>query len=103
MTGGAAGSLLAQLLKMSDAERSTLLVAGAATLPESLPPERRRGDGLRQTLGHADAAAAELGLGRLELAAEELRLAHDTLGAITGRIGADEMLGHIFASFCIGK
>ncbi|KAF1686838.1 tRNA uridine-5-carboxymethylaminomethyl(34) synthesis GTPase MnmE [Pseudoxanthomonas broegbernensis] len=63
----------------------------------------RQVDGLRQTLGHADAAAAELGLGRLELAAEELRLAHDTLGAITGRIGADEMLGHIFASFCIGK
>ena len=30
MTGGAAGSLLAQLLKVSDAERSTLLVAGAA-------------------------------------------------------------------------
>ena len=30
MTGGAAGSLLAQLLKMSDAERSTMLVAGAA-------------------------------------------------------------------------
>jgi len=30
MTGGAAGSLLAQLLNMSDAERSTLLVAGAA-------------------------------------------------------------------------
>lgn len=30
MTGGAAGSLLAQLLKMSDAERSVLLVAGAA-------------------------------------------------------------------------
>ena len=30
MTGGAAGSLLAQMMKMSDAERSTLLVAGAA-------------------------------------------------------------------------
>ena len=30
MTGGAAGSLLAQLLKMTDAERSVLLVAGAA-------------------------------------------------------------------------
>ena len=27
-----------------------VLVAGAATLPESLPPERRRSDGLRQTL-----------------------------------------------------
>ena len=30
MTGGAAGSLLAQLFKMTDAERSVLLVAGAA-------------------------------------------------------------------------
>ena len=30
MTGGAAGSLLAQLLQMRDAERTTLLVAGAA-------------------------------------------------------------------------
>ena len=30
MTGGAAGSLIAQLLKMSDAERSVLRVAGAA-------------------------------------------------------------------------
>ena len=30
MTGGAAGSLLAQMMRMSDAERSTLLVAGAA-------------------------------------------------------------------------
>jgi CIC family chloride channel protein len=30
MTGGAAGSLLGQLLRMSDAERSTMLVAGAA-------------------------------------------------------------------------
>lgn len=30
MTGGAAGSLLAQLLRMTDAERSVLLVAGAA-------------------------------------------------------------------------
>jgi CIC family chloride channel protein len=30
MTGGAAGSLVAQLMKVSDAERSTLLVAGAA-------------------------------------------------------------------------
>ena len=30
MTGGAAGSLLAQIMRVSDAERSTLLVAGAA-------------------------------------------------------------------------
>ncbi|MGE0698452.1 MAG: tRNA uridine-5-carboxymethylaminomethyl(34) synthesis GTPase MnmE [Hyphomicrobiaceae bacterium] len=38
-----------------------------------------------------------------ELAAEELRLAADALGRITGRIDADEMLGEIFGRFCIGK
>lgn len=39
----------------------------------------------------------------LDLLAEELRLAHDALGSITGKVSADEMLGHIFSSFCIGK
>ena len=63
----------------------------------------RQVDGLRRTLEHAAAAAAELDHGQLELAAEELRLGHDALGEITGRISADEMLGHIFSSFCIGK
>lgn len=38
-----------------------------------------------------------------ELAAEELRLAHHVLGEITGRVSADDLLGRIFASFCIGK
>lgn len=39
----------------------------------------------------------------LDLFAEELRLAHDQLGAITGRMTPDELLGEIFARFCIGK
>lgn len=38
-----------------------------------------------------------------DLAAEELRLAHHVLGEITGRVSADDLLGRIFASFCIGK
>ncbi|MDX2157818.1 MAG: tRNA uridine-5-carboxymethylaminomethyl(34) synthesis GTPase MnmE [Hyphomicrobiaceae bacterium] len=38
-----------------------------------------------------------------ELAAEDLRLAADALGRITGRINADEILGQIFGRFCIGK
>lgn len=38
-----------------------------------------------------------------ELAAEELRLAHTALGEITGRVSADDLLGSIFSSFCIGK
>jgi tRNA modification GTPase len=38
-----------------------------------------------------------------EFLAEELRLAHDALGEITGRIDADALLGVIFSQFCIGK
>ena len=52
---------------------------------------------------HLETAAAQLHHDQLELAAEELRLAHDALGEITGRMTADDLLGHIFSSFCIGK
>ena len=38
-----------------------------------------------------------------ELLAEELRLAQQALGAITGDVTSDELLGRIFSSFCIGK
>jgi tRNA modification GTPase len=38
-----------------------------------------------------------------ELLAEELRLAQNALGEITGEVLPDELLGEIFASFCIGK
>ncbi|MBR9812881.1 tRNA uridine-5-carboxymethylaminomethyl(34) synthesis GTPase MnmE [bacterium] len=38
-----------------------------------------------------------------ELLAEELRLAQDALGRITGAVHSDDLLGEIFSSFCIGK
>lgn len=38
-----------------------------------------------------------------ELLAEELRLAQQALGTITGEVTADDLLGRIFSSFCIGK
>jgi tRNA modification GTPase len=38
-----------------------------------------------------------------ELLAEDLRRVHAELGAITGTFGADDLLGKIFSSFCIGK
>ena len=46
-------------------------------------------------LAEADAA--------LDLLAEELRLAHNALGEITGAFSADDLLGEIFSRFCIGK
>ncbi|MCB1803511.1 MAG: tRNA uridine-5-carboxymethylaminomethyl(34) synthesis GTPase MnmE, partial [Gammaproteobacteria bacterium] len=38
-----------------------------------------------------------------ELLAEELRIAQQSLSTITGEFSADDLLGEIFASFCIGK
>jgi len=38
-----------------------------------------------------------------DLFAEELRLAHAALGAIVGEFTSDDLLGEIFARFCIGK
>jgi len=49
---------------------------------------------LRQALAEDEA---------LELAAEDVRLAARALDRITGRIDPDEVLGRIFATFCIGK
>ena len=40
---------------------------------------------------------------KLDLFAEELRLAQEQLNAITGEFTADDLLGVIFSSFCIGK
>ncbi|WP_025733213.1 tRNA uridine-5-carboxymethylaminomethyl(34) synthesis GTPase MnmE [Carnimonas nigrificans] len=38
-----------------------------------------------------------------ELLAEDLRAAQEALGEITGEFTADDLLGEIFGSFCIGK
>ncbi|MEO6519514.1 MAG: tRNA uridine-5-carboxymethylaminomethyl(34) synthesis GTPase MnmE [Pseudoxanthomonas sp.] len=63
----------------------------------------RHVEALARAQAHAESANRELHHERLELAAEELRLAHQALGEITGRVSPDDMLGRIFSTFCIGK
>ena len=61
----------------------------------------------RQALDTAVAALDRFVAGQtaLELAllAEELRLAVDAIGRVTGRVAADDVLDRIFSRFCIGK
>ncbi|PBJ84209.1 tRNA uridine-5-carboxymethylaminomethyl(34) synthesis GTPase MnmE [Lysobacteraceae bacterium NML93-0399] len=64
---------------------------------------QRHVDALRDAADAVDAARGTLAAQHLELAAESLRIAHDAIGAITGAILPDDLLGHIFSSFCIGK
>jgi tRNA modification GTPase len=59
---------------------------------------RRTGEHLQRA--EAQAARADAAL---DLLAEELRLAHDALGEITGVFTPDDLLGEIFSRFCIGK
>ena len=58
-------------------------------------------EALRQTEVWLNRAQAEQA--RPELFAEELRRAHEALMSITGEVSADDLLGHIFSRFCIGK
>ena len=87
-------------------ERLRSLALGGADAAESsgeFSARARHVEALQRAGQHAEAANRELRHERLELAAEELRLSHDALGEITGRISPDDMLGRIFSTFCIGK
>ena len=90
-----------------DALRRALLVRiGWHAAPEGLFIARARHvDALRRCRAHLAAARAHAAErdAALELFAEELRLAHDALGEITGAFTSDDLLGEIFSRFCIGK
>ena len=58
-------------------------------------------EALREGAERLDLAAAQLQ--RIELCAEELRLAQDAISRITGEFTPDDLLGAIFSRFCIGK
>ncbi len=61
-------------------------------------------DALVRARAHVRAGRDQLKAdGALELAAEELRGAQGALGELTGEFTSDDLLGEIFASFCIGK
>jgi tRNA modification GTPase len=93
-TGAGIDALLDRLLQRARA----LLADGDAPLVT----RARHRDALAESL---DALDRFRGAGGAELVvlAEELRIAAQALGRITGRVGAEEILDRIFAAFCIGK
>ncbi|HVY81696.1 MAG TPA: tRNA uridine-5-carboxymethylaminomethyl(34) synthesis GTPase MnmE [Steroidobacteraceae bacterium] len=65
---------------------------------------RRHLEALARARAHVEEAARQLAERRAgELVAEELRVAQQALGEITGEFTTDDLLGRIFSSFCIGK
>lgn len=65
---------------------------------------RRHVDAMRRAIAHLREGRRQLQQNRAgELLAEELRGCHECLCEITGEFTSDDLLGKIFASFCIGK
>ena len=87
-------------------EREVLAIAGVESAGEDAFIARERHlEALRGAAAHLAGAAAHLNATPppLELYAEELREAQNSLASITGAFGADDLLGVIFSRFCIGK
>jgi tRNA modification GTPase len=92
---GAGMDLLKQHLKQS---------AGFSETTDSVFVARRRHlHALEKASTALESAYAQLANHAPELVAEDLRQAQNALAEITGEFSADELLGEIFSSFCIGK
>ena len=94
-TGIGIDALTAMLKQMAGFENTAEGIYSART---------RHVDALQRTqqlLAASSTQFQQTGAG--ELLAEDLKLAQQYLGEITGQFSSDELLGRIFSSFCIGK
>ncbi len=85
--------------------RELLQIAGWHQAEDVFIARERHLRALAEARAHVDSARAVVEgiMPALELFAEELRLAQQALGQITGEFTADDLLGVIFSRFCIGK
>ena len=93
-------------LGLADLRQRLLQAVGWQAAPEGVYMARERHvRALAQVGDHLELAVQWLGHAgeHLDLLAEELRLAQQALGEITGEFSADDLLGEIFSRFCIGK
>jgi tRNA modification GTPase len=97
-TGAGIDGLRSELLRVAGWEGGTSSETVFLARERHLQALARASAHLEAARQHAAAGAAQL-----ELFAEDLRLAADALGEITGTVSTDDLLGQIFGRFCIGK
>lgn len=74
------------------------------TAESSFSARRRHLEALHKASASLEHGRSQLTLaGAGELLAEDLRIAQQSIGEITGAFSSDDLLGRIFSSFCIGK
>ncbi|ODT09225.1 MAG: tRNA uridine-5-carboxymethylaminomethyl(34) synthesis GTPase MnmE [Kaistia sp. SCN 65-12] len=74
----------------------------ARPMPSALITRTRQRDGVSQALVYL-CELAEAGSAAVEVKAELLRSAADSLGRVTGKVDVEDLLDVIFSEFCIGK
>jgi tRNA modification GTPase len=84
------------------AHRLKSLAGWQENVPGTFSARRRHVDALARAHAHVRRSGEAMKSG-LEIAAEELRSAQAALGEVTGELSSDDLLGEIFASFCVGK
>jgi tRNA modification GTPase len=98
MVSSLTGQGISELLGLL-AERAKQAVGDAGDV---LPSRLRHIELLRETASHLESALTADGRG-LELRADDLRLAAERLGRISGAVDVEDLLDVIFSQFCIGK
>ena len=93
------GTGTSELLKRLEA----FAVERAGFTGEALMTHERHREAVTMALSGIERCIRHLESDEVELAAEELRMAGDALGRLTGAIHTEDVLGQIFSSFCIGK
>jgi tRNA modification GTPase len=77
--------------------------ASAALLPRHRLALRQTLSALDDAIATASHSAGERHLADVEMVAGALRDALDGIGSIAGRISPDDVIGRVFATFCVGK
>lgn len=103
VTGAGVDDLRA-LLAQRVGDRAVSLAADALVLrPRHEAALREAASNLREASAIAAPAPHGSALRDPELVAASMRTALDALGAVAGDVSPDDVLGRVFASFCIGK
>lgn len=74
-----------------------------AVLPRHASALRRAREAIAEALALVEPHALERSLPEVELVAGAMRAGLDAAGEISGRIDPDDVIGRVFASFCVGK
>ena len=95
------GEGLAELVEQIAGLARSAAAAGDG-MGDVVPPRSRHQAPIREALARLAQFRADPGA-PLEVRAEALRLAGDSLGTLTGRVGVEDLLDVVFSQFCIGK